>query len=596
MTSRSELREHLRAKYGSRAKAAAAPKPTPERAFVTHAESGRTVITAPLREVASYNPHYLNLTGRFVEADNPNRNGAYWTSGDLHLGNATVAGGPLNWLHQEHQIVGSLTRSAFEVGDAEVGNHIVADAVLWSFLFPDHHSLAIEAAADENLYYCVDPETEMLTARGWMRYEDLEVGELVYTADIDSGMAGWQPLQAVNVFDHDGKMLALEGQQHSSLTTDNHRWFVSQRTKTGPVTQWRRSDQLTQASAVPRTLPGMTPVTPTVSDALVELLAWFWTEGSIQGRGVTIYQSHVANPVKNHRIAAALKSLFGSAGKVRDGGLWYASRHGRMTHFHLCAAAATLLLELAPDKVVRPEFFGTLTQSQLELFINTSIDGDGTRSKADGQVSITQASEDRIRSFEVACALAGIPTNTTEYVAPAGFDKGGDIRMWRTCLVRRSMYVYPKRNSELAERGKRSGSSAEWVEYSGKVWCPTTPNGTFLARRRGTVYWTGNSMECISEYVECMACYQEVSYADYNAKMCCSHLAERGAVRRFKNPIFLGGAVIVPPVQPGWANADLKLGRSAAALVEQANLSAGNMTSTQALDLAAAVLSWANRD
>ena len=257
MTSRSELREHLRAKYGSRAKAAAAPKPTPERAFVTHAESGRTVITAPLREVASYNPHYLNLTGRFVEADNPNRNGAYWTSGDLHLGNATVAGGPLNWLHQEHQIVGSLTRSAFEVGDAEVGNHIVADAVLWSFLFPDHHSLAIEAAADENLYY---------------------------------------------------------------------------------------------------------------------------------------------------------------------------------------------------------------------------------------------------------------------------------------------------------------------------------------------------SMECISEYVECMACYQEVSYADYNAKMCCSHLAERGAVRRFKNPIFLGGAVIVPPVQPGWANADLKLGRSAAALVEQANLSAGNMTSTQALDLAAAVLSWANRD
>lgn len=31
------------------------------------------------------------------------------------------------------------------------------------------------------------------------------------------------------------------------------------------------------------------------------------------------------------------------------------------------------------------------------------------------------------------------------------------------------------------------------VEYGGTVWCPVTEDGTWLARRRGTVYFTGNS-------------------------------------------------------------------------------------------------------
>ena len=38
--------------------------------------------------------------------------------------------------------------------------------------------------------------------------------------------------------------------------------------------------------------------------------------------------------------------------------------------------------------------------------------------------------------------------------------------------------------------------------YGGHIWCPTTPNGTWLARRRGTVYFTGNSfMACAHGYV-----------------------------------------------------------------------------------------------
>ena len=82
-----DLRDEFRKRYGT-PPAAAAPAAAPddsvrERAFVLTAASGRTVITAPLRQVARANEGFEYLRGRFVEADSPNRNKAMWTVDDL---------------------------------------------------------------------------------------------------------------------------------------------------------------------------------------------------------------------------------------------------------------------------------------------------------------------------------------------------------------------------------------------------------------------------------------------------------------------------------------------------------------------------------
>lgn len=76
------------------------------------------------------------------------------------------------------------------------------------------------------------------------------------------------------------------------------------------------------------------------------------------------------------------------------------------------------------------------------------------------------------------------------------------------------------------------------------------------------------SMECISENVECVGdngCGELASYGDYMQGRGCQHMREKSAVRRFDNPTFLGGAVIVPPVRPGWADADARVLQSEAA-------------------------------
>lgn len=162
-----ELRDQLRQKYGASLStpvhsAKIERKLDVERAFVLTGDKGRTIITAPLREVAAINQGFTYLRGRYVEADSPNLNGAMWTTEDLQMGAPTVAGGPLNWLHQDHKIIGALVDGSLQPGreaaddEPAIGNHIVSDAVLWSFLFPNETHAIGKAAADGTAFFSME--------------------------------------------------------------------------------------------------------------------------------------------------------------------------------------------------------------------------------------------------------------------------------------------------------------------------------------------------------------------------------------------------------------------------------------------------------
>lgn len=170
--------ERIRAKYVVPATAVPTPVDAPvQRALVMESQSGRTVITAPAsREVAYAHEAFLYLHGRFVEAEHANANGAFWSTADLQMGEPTVAGGPLNWLHEERKVIGALLtgdlvkvdRQASASG-AVVGNHIASTAAVWRFLYPEEARTIEKAAADRQLFYsmeCVSREVECVDGCG----------------------------------------------------------------------------------------------------------------------------------------------------------------------------------------------------------------------------------------------------------------------------------------------------------------------------------------------------------------------------------------------------------------------------------------------
>lgn len=106
------------------------------------------------------------------------------------------------------------------------------------------------------------------------------------------------------------------------------------------------------------------------------------------------------------------------------------------------------------------------------------------------------------------------------------------------------------------------------------------------------------SMECVAEAVQCVGdagCGAQVPYMAYAQGQACEHLKERASVRRLVNPTFLGGAVIVPPTRPGWADADAAVMSEAAAVAEKAYEQAGRPDIPAATweQLMAGVLSYA---
>lgn len=351
---------------------------------------------------------------------------------------------------------------------------------------------------------CADEQTEILTRSGYKSYTELVVGEDALTINVDSGLAEWQPVLAINAFPVvDAPMLSVEmGGRHSSLTTMNHRWPVKSRQNKSAGRGYvditiRRSHELSTEDKFVRAVPVMNlPDSSKYQDSLVELAGWFVTEGhinTVQGRdhtGVNICQSHKVNPEKVDQIRSALTELFGSS--VEEFTTTKGRRNDRipqwresispskpdLTLFRLNSVAGSILCEVAPDKIATMEFINSLTKSQLHLFLETCIAGDG-HVRGDGYRSIVQNSLERLMPIQVAATLLGIPTSVH---APQKLSSARPTYV--LSFSEKSRFVTP-----LGQARK----NASTVRYTGTVWCPRTGNGTWFARRRGTTYFTGNS-------------------------------------------------------------------------------------------------------
>lgn len=405
-------------------------------------------------------------------------------------------------------------------------------------------------------HWCTLDHVRIMTRAGWKTYDQLTVGEDVLTLNHETGLSEWQPVQIVNTWDvTDEAVITITGRRHSSTTTLNHRWPVLSGTARKRERSWITTGELVGQfrSSAPSTQQheyfvlgapnAELPTEPKYSDALVELVAWYFTEGSSgirPGRRtpkVVIYQSHEVNPENCSRIRRALTALYGPVSTALDKGGRYASPEsvarrartrevraenpkmslreigeqvgvsaamvhkylrndartrddtprwreridGGMTHFVLNSAAAETILEHAPGRVVPVSFVQQLTLAQLNLFIDAAVRGDGHLMHG---VTPVFGQKDPLMcdAFELACILSGRSVNRYAHTSEGRSANGPRMKT-------QHMVTASDRSLTFAPRGR----SFEEHSYTGTIWCPTTPNGSWLAEDRGHVFFTGNS-------------------------------------------------------------------------------------------------------
>jgi len=324
--------------------------------------------------------------------------------------------------------------------------------------------------------YCVDTETEILTRRGWLRHDEVTTDDVALTLNRTTTMAEWQPVLAATTFPGPHEVYELRSSGHSSVSTSEHRWLTQRHAD--PGLRWTMTGDMRNYDRVMAAAPlAETVDTPKWSDELVELVAWYYTEGwRSPFDNVCITQSERVNPENCARIRALLHRMFGPPRVARGLGGWI-ERAGRedtergITRFFLGSDLNDALFAAAPDKVPRTEWLCQLTTAQLQLFIDTSVTADGSVMSQYQTPTFAQKDRRRTEAFQTACVLAGRAST----VHP---QKSG---MWWTSVCKS-----PWRNPV----GKRPKVK---TVIDGPVWCPTTANGTWMARREGTTYFTGNS-------------------------------------------------------------------------------------------------------
>jgi len=335
--------------------------------------------------------------------------------------------------------------------------------------------------------YCVDTSTEALTKRGWLNIDDICEDDTILS--YSDGSLTWSSIKSIYRGQYDGLMHYLTVRGMDALITPNHK-LVTER---GLV----KAEHLIESDRVILMGDAVEDGSGSYEDSLVELAGWIVTEGCYESnengiKRITIYQNagSKADRIRNCLIKLGYKF---SESTPRTKNITFA----------VSREDSRVIAKLLPNKNLTMDFILSLTNAQRELLINTMVDGDGWR--VNGHRRYVQKSKDGIDMLQVLCTLAGIKTNhhlvvdhpsygktSTFYQINLFSERGNTTRA--ECID----FHGGKRNGRNARgpgsgRGKEHHPNEPTTQYNGRVWCPETEYGCFVARRNGKVYLTGNT-------------------------------------------------------------------------------------------------------
>ena len=326
---------------------------------------------------------------------------------------------------------------------------------------------------------CFDSETEILTVKGWAKFESLNVGDTIVTLNPETRLLENQPIESIHIYDHDGSMLRYNLGNISLFITPNHRIVYR---------NGKSELRIAEATKMEGNFPSF-PLASTyqlkgygdITLGEIALAAWYITDGYERCfNGVSFsqrksnswrikkslshsgwkYTSHIRNRKTQEICGKKLKSPPEPEEIINISG-----EYGKR------------LKELVPNKHHLPYWVSLLSKSQFAYFLNAYMKGDGTPSR-----SVIYGTKEILDELQIACITHGYKATLTQY-------RQGS---WR-------LNINPKRHLGTYWSSVRTFAFKEEY-YKGKVYCASVPNGTLFVRRDGKPIITGNSIRRFHHY------------------------------------------------------------------------------------------------
>ena len=339
--------------------------------------------------------------------------------------------------------------------------------------------------------HCVDEKTECLTVDGWKNYNGIKLGQKIYGYDFKSGDLTLDEIKDVHYYEGNHPVLSFKNLQMDMVCTPKHNCVMARRTRNHNGTEnfYPPAFVLAQNIHTGHQHLRVAPISQYVrrpkdkeySNEFIRLCAWVMTEGTYRDTGqIWISQSFCANPEYCEQIKRLIKVFPNTYFRTEKKG----SRP--MLNAILKWEIAYLIKKLMPDKYPSPEFISQMTNSQKRLFLFEAIKGDG-----DNPIVLPDIRNiSRLRDFW--------HQDTTPRIANGNKGESDAIQHIATLVGIRSILHEKKGRGcshvSLTKLGQYSHYKEKPVrgEVNG-IWCPETITHTWIARRNGQVFITGNS-------------------------------------------------------------------------------------------------------
>ncbi len=324
---------------------------------------------------------------------------------------------------------------------------------------------------------CLSDDTEILTRRGWLGIDDIANGDVVVALDTQENVWREEEVQQTVAFRHVGQMLRYRTRSLDALVTPDHRMVYKTHGRASPWTVAPAASlpvnvRLPSCGAAAR--PEMD-----IDDDLLRVLAWVITDGGYGPKPyLAIYQ---AKPHFVREITDLLQRRFGRvrcATRQNNGGPSNRSAVVLpITKFYLGADEIRECMPwLGEDvKQIPRQILASASPRQLRVLFDEMLKGDGSQSPSHGIRFYAGKSKRLADSFQELATRIGQRSSINGPLRGKG-QLGQFV-------------VGVARNQEKIHLMKHAPESRL---YAGRVWCISVKSGTFVARRHGRVFTTGN--------------------------------------------------------------------------------------------------------
>ena len=349
-----------------------------------------------------------------------------------------------------------------------------------------HNRDPLLVLADEAQRYCLSDDTEILSRRGWLRWNEIAHLEVVCCFDLESETYSFQPVSHVLVRDHDGPMVALASDSLDCLCTPDHRVVLHRLQRAKGRSKKNYPWTFCPAAEVPTCIAipaGGAPIGTGLDDlpeVECRILGWLITDGCLQwangkrksDRNFRLTQAHsttklgLAQSIEWSSVLSKIVDVQryerGARNTHKGGGPafeWYFGAES--------SARFGKWLGVDVHRIPRAILNGG-SRRQLLALMRGLLEGDGTSEKGKWTKFYPGKNGGLADDFQELALRLGMRT-TKRWVASQG--------QWHV---------------SLRDGSKHWVRARKTTRYKGTVWDVTVPTGAFVARRNGKVFVTGN--------------------------------------------------------------------------------------------------------